>query len=59
MVIKITIKINNKDVIFTTSTYSIENERITFRDKFGNKKNFSAVPEVLVGIEETGADRYA
>lgn len=59
MVLKITIKINDKDVIFTTSTYSIENERIIFRDKFGNKKNFSASPEVLIGIEETGADRYA
>ncbi len=43
MVYKITIKINNNDIIFTTSTYSLENNRIIFRDKFGNKKNFSAL----------------
>lgn len=59
MVLKITIKINDKDQVFTTSTYTLKNERIIFRDKFGNKKNFSASPEVLIGIEETGADRYA
>ena len=52
MVYKITIKINNNDIIFTTSTYSLENNRIIFRDKFGNKKNFSALPEILIGIEE-------
>jgi len=52
MVYKITIKINNNDIIFTTSTYSLENNRIIFRDKFGNKKNFSALPETLIGIEE-------
>jgi len=52
MVYKLTIKVNEKDLIFTTSTYSILENRIIFRDKFGNKKSFSALPEVLIGIEE-------
>jgi len=56
MVFKITIKINEKDCIFTTSTYSLENNRIIFRDKYGNKKSFSALPETLIGIEEAGDD---
>jgi len=51
---KITIKIKEQDLVFTTSTYSITENRIIFRDKFGNKKNFSALPETLIGIEESG-----
>jgi hypothetical protein len=55
VVIKITIKINGNDQVFTTRTYTFTDDktRITFRDKFGNLKNFSAAPEILVGIEET------
>jgi hypothetical protein len=50
---KLTIKIKNEELTFTTSTYSISENRIIFRDKFGNKKNFSALPETLIGIEES------
>ena len=51
---KITIRLNDRDQIFTTHTYSLTDNRIVFYDKYHNKKNFSALPETLIGIEEAG-----
>ena len=55
---KITIKIQGNDQVFTCSTYSYseDKKRIIFRDKFGNKKDFSAEPTILIGIEESGSN---
>jgi hypothetical protein len=60
VVYKITIRINQQDIVFTTSTYSYNEDksRISFRDKFNNKKEFSTDSSVLIGVEEAGSNGY-
>lgn len=59
MVYKITIRLNDRDQLYSTSVYSYseDKKRIKFRDKFGNQKDFSTDPTVLLAVEEASDSR--
>jgi hypothetical protein len=49
---RIHISLGERVQTFSTSEYQRENGRITFTDKFGQKKDFADTPKVIVGIED-------
>ena len=57
MVWKIRIKVENELYLYTTNEYKLENGFISFFDKFGKKRIFSADPSILISMEEV--QRYA
>lgn len=49
---RIHIKIGEQVQTFSTNQYNRQEGRIYFTDKFGQPKEFSDTPEVVIGIED-------
>lgn len=49
---KIRVKIDNKELLFTTTEYTIDSGFISFFDRDRKRRMFAATPEVLLSVEE-------